>query len=267
MKCAGRIVRVFPRCVFDTGGVLPGSEDFVVADHLDVLDYGSGLLLLRVHENSLASNFTVTLRLYTTAPAADDPATDFVATKDLAELQVDTNTADGSLHVATVEPAYGAQLRAILTVDNNGEASGGDIELSADLVMRVGTPIPMREMGDFAYTASTSKLFVPFKGITANATINKACSRTMPYPGRLEKVVVYGSGAGGSTVVGFHKNGSGTASATDTQTVAAVTSTEFTFASGASFDAGDRIHISIDPTSALTEVNGGYVLRYDRTWG
>lgn len=120
------------------------------------------------------------------------------------------------------------------------------------------TGILYREMS-LAYEdgSSTSLHYAPIKGSLLSSSTNNAAGYWFiaPYDGQLIEVLALGEtgGAGptpGSTIIGLHKNFSGTAADTDTQNMSSNT-TVYTFEfSTATFSKGDRISISVDPTNA-----------------
>ena len=269
----GQRIEVFPMQVFDFESIAAGqTQSEIVRRDLDVANYGAGVFLIRVHENLLGASRVVSFALNTTAPSRYQPNVDFVSDELLAFMQFNSSALAGSVEMTALEPGFGASLQLLVSLNNSsGSGSGGGtITLSADLIMRAGTPMPLRDVGEFAYQdkLAAAKGYVPFKGTQNSASIDFSTTRVMAYPGIVEKVVLYASAAGGSTVVGYHLNGSASPTGTSTRTLAATTATEFTF-SGVKgpFDANTRLHISVDPTTSPGTVTGYYVVRYGRMWG
>ena len=102
----------------------------------------------------------------------------------------------------------------------------------------------------------TGKVYLPWSSISEASSINYYNNLIAPYSGRLLKVVARSAEALGNTAIGFHKASDGTESpsttATETITVdmsADDTSYTFDFTKTSSFDSGDVVAVSIDPTS------------------
>tara|TARA_B100000579_G_C22547900_1_gene718407 strand:- start:49 stop:699 length:651 start_codon:yes stop_codon:yes gene_type:complete len=102
----------------------------------------------------------------------------------------------------------------------------------------------------------TSKVYLPWSSISEAASINYYNNLIAPYSGRLLKVVARSEEALGSTVIGFHKASDGTESPSSTATEeitvnmsADDTSYTFDFTKTSSFNSGDVVAISINPTS------------------
>ena len=102
----------------------------------------------------------------------------------------------------------------------------------------------------------TGKVYLPWSSISEASSINYYNNLIAPYSGRLLKVVARSAEALGSTVIGFHKASDGTESpsttATETITVdmsADDTSYTFDFTKTSSFDSGDVVAVSIDPSN------------------
>ena len=102
----------------------------------------------------------------------------------------------------------------------------------------------------------TGKVYLPWSSISEASSINYYNNLIAPYSGRLLKVVARSAEALGNTAIGFHKASDGTESpsttATETITVdmsADDTSYTFDFTKTSSFDSGDVVAVSIDPTN------------------
>jgi hypothetical protein len=80
--------------------------------------------------------------------------------------------------------------------------------------------------------------------------------------GKVVKAAVWFQGAAGSTVMGVHINGSTTATVSDTQTASAGAVSTFTFGTH-SFNAGDELGFSIDPTNLPYGVSAQILIEYD----
>ena len=102
----------------------------------------------------------------------------------------------------------------------------------------------------------TGKVYLPWSSISEASSINYYNNLIAPYSGRLLKVDARSEEAWGSTAIGFHKASDETESpsttATETITVdmsADDTSYTFDFTKTSSFDSGDVVAVSIDPSN------------------
>ena len=106
-------------------------------------------------------------------------------------------------------------------------------------------------------------------GITSEGTDISHRKFIAPHDGELEKIMISTDGwssAPGSTSIGFHKNESTTATATQSTSISVVNTTStVTFSSNNTFSAGDRISISVDSQKALYLVTITCVWKYDTT--
>ena len=113
------------------------------------------------------------------------------------------------------------------------------------------------------YTSNeTGKHYLGWGRATTLTSISASHKFIAPYDGILLKVLARTATAGGSSVMGFHKatdtttDPSGTATETVTVNMAAAdTSYEFEFTATSTFNKGDIIALSIDPTNALNDSN------------
>jgi len=125
------------------------------------------------------------------------------------------------------------------------------------------------------FVGNSSKMYLPLNGYilekTTTASVNEYISIVAPYSGVIVKVVMRSEAVCGSTVVGFHKAPEGMEnpnhlSPTEEITVdMSVDDTAYTFefTGAASFDAGDILAISFDPTNNSYDTNGTVVFRYN----
>ena len=265
----GKTIPLLPKRTFDFTGLSTSTNKVItLVRGLDACMYGTGVLIVRSYANTLSPDRTLSLRVRSSAPDPEDPDVDFVEDKVLAQVDVVKNTVNDSLHAVALTPGFGPSLHfdAVMTIGPTSN-DGGEIEVSAELLLRVGVPTPQREALGIAFaTSSTTKVYLPFKSTGEAGSIGGAQTRLMAYPGRLEKVGVYATSAAGSTTIGFHKNESTTAEAEVTETIGAGSLTEFEFSTDNHFDAGDRIHLSYDASANSGTVNCYYVVSYDRLW-
>lgn len=119
---------------------------------------------------------------------------------------------------------------------------------------------------NYGYTAGTS-VFLPLSTRTierpiTQTSMNEYLAFVVPYDGYLNQVVVRSEEACGSTVVGLHRSATGTEvpnqTASNTVTVDMTTDDtpyKFAFGSSASFNAGEILGISFDPTNDANDTN------------
>jgi len=85
----------------------------------------------------------------------------------------------------------------------------------------------------------------------------------MPTRGQIVGVRFKCAGSAGNTILGFHKNDNVTAVVTDTVSVTADTDTVFDWGSSATFEEGDWIHVSVDPTNAPNQAWVSLKVRFE----
>ena len=139
----------------------------------------------------------------------------------------------------------------------------------------------MRDIRSSGFNYSSiagTRVFIPLGSTTGEGTslsgLNEFRSFVVPFSGSLDQVVVRSEEACGSTIVGFHKSSTGTeipnSTASSTVTVnmsADDTAFKFDFTTNNTFDAGDIIGISFDPTNDANDTNATIVLIYDISSG
>ena len=159
-------------------------------------------------------------------------------------------------------------------VDGQAVASAESIKAYVD----ASTPQYMLHIMNVGWYSTTGKIYLPLTGYTIEKTAttgnNEYISFVAPYDGELEKVVVRSESACGSSKVGFHKSATNTevpnSSATEEITVAMGsddTAYAFNFTGTSSFDAGDIIAISFDPTSSAYDTVATIIFKFDTTQG
>jgi len=132
-----------------------------------------------------------------------------------------------------------------------------DLEVSGNLNVRGSVYGNQVMMFYHPFDADGSgKVYIPWSSVSEASSINYYNNFIAPYDGKLLKVIGRSQEALGNTVIGFHKASDGTESpsttATETITVnmaADDTSYTFDFTSTSSFNRGDVIAVSIDPTN------------------
>tara|TARA_R110002020_G_scaffold59337_4_gene161828 strand:+ start:1586 stop:2182 length:597 start_codon:yes stop_codon:yes gene_type:complete len=126
---------------------------------------------------------------------------------------------------------------------------------------------------NYSSTGGT-KVYLPLNGYifesSSNAGRNEYQAIVMPHNGYLSKVIMRSEEACGSTVVGLHKSSDNTEipNATASNTVTVDMSADdigytFTFGESASFNAGDVVSISFDPTNDANDTIGTTVFILD----
>jgi len=93
-------------------------------------------------------------------------------------------------------------------------------------------------------------------------------SMIAPFDGKFISVSVLSNGGGsapGSTVIGLHKNNSGTAMETQTVTMAAFNTTYTGTFSSNTFSKGDVLHLNLDATNSLDYVTVTVVIEFDES--
>jgi hypothetical protein len=113
------------------------------------------------------------------------------------------------------------------------------------------------------FTSTTSaKTYLEFNRDAGSTTIHSYNKFVVPYDGRLIRAELRSEFAGGNTVMGFHRASNGTTNPSTTpiesitrNIASADTTYEYRFTGAASFNRGDVVSISIDPTSNIHDVN------------
>jgi hypothetical protein len=135
----GTQITLFPRRVFDYSSVAQGE---MLTTHLikaiDVSQYTEGTLLVRVHSRTnIRGDATFKVVLAITSPTAEDPATDFLRNKPVAEATVNSATEVPSLMVEQLTAGFGAQLAVFVRATRPaGDTGPIQAELSAELVLK-----------------------------------------------------------------------------------------------------------------------------------
>lgn len=116
-------------------------------------------------------------------------------------------------------------------------------------------------------------MYIGWNRTSAGTSLNSGTNSlyiVAPWPGRLHAVVLRCSGSAGSTTITFHKNlvTSGASNRQVTLSVSANTGAYFDFfdKAGATFDQGDLLAVSINPTSAPNDVVCTCIWRFDETY-
>jgi len=130
-----------------------------------------------------------------------------------------------------------------------------------------------REMFICGFYGNASKMWIPLNGYIYEKTIvssqNEYIAFVAPYGGELDFVVVRSEAVCGSSVVGLHKSSIGTeapnSTASESVTIdMSVDDTAYKFKfSSATFDAGDILAISFDPTNSSYDTNVTSVFKFN----
>ena len=165
----------------------------------------------------------------------------------------------------------------VLDEDDMASNSATQIATQQSIKAYVDYTQYIRHIMNVGWNASNaSKDYLPLTGYIIEkdspTSSNEYIAFVAPYDGLLEKVVVRSEAACGSSIVGFHKSDEGTEVPNTTATEAitvnmAVDDTGYTFdfTSTASFDKGDIITISFDPTNTPYDTVATIVWKFDTT--
>lgn len=135
---SGAIIPIFSRRSFDFDDVAASNKyvEITIAKAIDVSQYTEGTLLVRVHDNNVASNAQIDILVKATAPTSEDPAKDFVGST-VATVTVDENVNAPTL----MKASFSADPGQMVTVTVKGwQVSGSAVAcnavLSAELVVK-----------------------------------------------------------------------------------------------------------------------------------
>ncbi len=183
---------------------------------------------------------------------------------------------------------------SLLMVDSNTDELSGSLildedDMSSDNNKKLATQQSIKAYADAPqyilhfmnagwYATDANKDYLPLNGYileqSTTSSVNEYIAFVVPYDGELERVIVRSASACGSSIVGFHKSATGTEvpnpAATEAITVNMAvddTAYAFDFTATASFDAGDIIAISFDPTSIPYDTNATIIFKFDTTQG
>ena len=112
-----------------------GSATYVAAKAVPVVNWTQGSLLVRVHGASFtgASKFEVIAK--TTAPSAEEPSVDFIATGTaVATATIDSGNSAGDVEKASLAADFGAFLQ--ITVVGTLDSGDCNATISIDLVLK-----------------------------------------------------------------------------------------------------------------------------------
>ena len=118
---------------FLSGG---SSQVITLQPAIDVQEYSSGILFVRVHERNMTSGQSIALSLYYTLPSCDD-SREFTSTSLLTDVTI-TSTSPASTPGLSYREfsGAGAYLKLVLTATQTSVPSTFYAELSAELLLR-----------------------------------------------------------------------------------------------------------------------------------
>ena len=109
-----------------------GSATFVVAKAVPVVNWTQGSLLARIHDASFTGNSKIEVIAKTTAPSAEEPSVDFIATGTaVATATIDSGNSAGDVEKASLAADFGAflQITVVGTLDTGNCSATISIEL------------------------------------------------------------------------------------------------------------------------------------------
>jgi hypothetical protein len=166
---------------------------------------------------------------------------------------------DGSIDKGSITSGFGAINNGSSSITTTGTISAGDFNHFIDVKIHQW------------YAADANQDYIPFGGSQAesNSTADSLNDDTLfiaPYNGTLEKIVLQAApgsltvGGAGNTRMQLRVNGSLLTYVQEA--VANETSVTFTWSANNSFNAGDRLRISFDPTNIPKQVTATSVWKY-----
>tara|TARA_R110002096_G_scaffold8558_6_gene35300 strand:+ start:385 stop:1056 length:672 start_codon:yes stop_codon:yes gene_type:complete len=173
----------------------------------------------------------------------------------------------------------GANITGFIDDDDMGNASATTISSSESIKAYIDNTIRDIKSSGFNYSSTAgTKVYIPLGATTAESTSTSGGNDyrhfVVPFDGYIDQVIVRSEEACGSTIVALHKSSTGTevpsSTASNSVTVDMTTDDtayKFSFGSSASFDAGDVIAISFDPTNDANDTNATTILVYDGSQG
>ena len=126
------------------------------------------------------------------------------------------------------------------------------------------------------FASDSNKDYIPLNGYiyeqNTTSNVNEYVAFVAPYGGELEKVIVRSEAVCGSSIVGFHKSPTATEVPNIIQTesitvsmTADDTAYAFNFTGTSSFNAGDVLAISFDPSNKPYDTNATIIFKFDTT--
>jgi hypothetical protein len=168
-----------------------------------------------------------------------------------------------------------AQVWAFTSPPSSGTGANGDLAVVVNgalskLQQKVGGAwvdlgLSYQSWRFFGNWTDASKQYLGATDAVELASPNLSALIVAPCDGEVVAAIVHCENASGSTVCSLYKNSADVT--TDTQTLNATTSTQFSFSSSNTFSKGDRIGIAIDPTTAGSpgRITAQVIVRLDWT--
>lgn len=116
-----------------------------------------------------------------------------------------------------------------------------------------------------AYSESgAARDYIPWAGTSEGSGITMLSTTGLaPFDGQLKTVQISASGIGGTTTIGFHKNGNTTAEETDNVSMTVANTTYTATFTASTFSKDDRLHVSVDPGTTISLVSVTCTWEYD----
>ena len=112
-----------------------GSATFVAAKAVPVVNWTQGSLLARVHDASFTGSSKIEVIAKTTAPSAEEPSVDFIATgAAVATATIDSGNTAGDVEKAALGADFGAFLQ--ITIVGTLDTGNCSATISIDLVVK-----------------------------------------------------------------------------------------------------------------------------------
>jgi hypothetical protein len=134
------LIQIIPKTRYEFDGRANSSQSIILKERVPVVTYGSGVLVVRVHDISgwtATASAAIAVRAQSVSP--EDPGTEFVIESGAALASVTINDDDTTpeLLIATFN-ADAPMLRVLLSF-SQGATAAGDVQsltLGVDLVLR-----------------------------------------------------------------------------------------------------------------------------------
>lgn len=239
-----------------------GPAEVAVLPYLPCSPWPGVVLQVIPEALNFVSSAAIEVLVYAAARRCDDPQP--IRGRDpLATIRVDASTPADTLYLRGLPPGQvGSGIALTVRGSPNMVAPGCAATLSASLVLRAASPtLPVSHATLSAYDdAGSTRRYLRFYTTgyeTAIGTANNYGFWVPSSAGQLVGVQLWTSGAAGSTSVCLHLDGDTTVASEREviQTLSAASSVWFDFrAKSTRFSAGQRVSVSVDPTSAPGDV-------------
>ena len=133
---SGTTIPLFSKRPFTFTLVGNGSQTIIITKAIDVSQYTSGTLEVRLHSNGTASGAHIFVEAYTTAPTPEDPTENFVVSgTPVASVDITTQSAP-LLIVDALDANFGGMLMIAVRATQPGSPVACTAELSAVLTVK-----------------------------------------------------------------------------------------------------------------------------------